>query len=400
MRSRPESRRSSRSAAADELVEELETLVREEPFRERLWGHLMLALYRGGRQADALAAYRRARSLLVEEIGVEPGEELKELEQAILRHDVPPVTPPGERHNLPAPLTSFVGREAELAEVAQLLGQRRLVTLTGVGGAGKTRLVLEAAERALPDFLEGITFVDLSGLADPALVAREAAGAFNVREQGDEAIEIRLVAHLRDVDLLLVLDNCEHVREACGELARDLLAACPRIRILATSREALGVPGEADYEVPPLGLPAPAADEAELRSSEAVRLFLARAREARPRLEDDDRVLASAARICRDLDGLPLALELAAARAKALSLEEIASRLADRFRFLVSWRRLTAARHRTLEEAMRLELRAARRRPAGAAPRSFGLRRRLHARRRRRRLSRRRRRGSIRSGGS
>ena len=263
------------------------------------------------------------------------------------------MTPPGERHNLPAPLTSFVGREAELAEVAQLLGQRRLVTLTGVGGAGKTRLVLEAAERSLPDFLEGVTFVDLSGLADPARVAREAAGAFNVREQGDEAIEVRLAAHLRDADLLLVLDNCEHVREACGELARDLLAACPRIRILATSREALGVPGEADYEVPPLGLPSAAANEPELRSSEAVRLFLARAREARPRLEDDDRVLASAARICRDLDGLPLALELAAARAKALSLEEIASRLADRFRFLVSWRRLTAARHRTLEEAMR-----------------------------------------------
>jgi len=159
------------------------------------------------------------------------------------------------------------------------------------------------------------------------------------------------VARLRGAELLLVLDNCEHLREACAELARNLLVACPLLRVLATSREVLGVAGEADYPVPPLTLPASTADPDELRSSDAVRLFLARAREARPHLEEQA-ALPGAADICRELDGLPLAIELAAARAKVLSLEEIAARLADRFRFLVSWRRLTTARHRTLREAM------------------------------------------------
>ena len=337
---------------AAELVEELEALVLEHPYRERLWRHLMLALYRAERQVDALAAYGRARGLLAEELGLEPGEELKQLEQAILRQEVPLVRPPEERHNLPAPLSSFVGRESELDELARLLGKARLITLTGVGGAGKTRLALEAAARALPGSPDGVYFVDLSGLAEPMHVTGHVAGVFEVREQADMSFGERLTARLRDADLLLVLDNCEHLREACVELAQSLLAACPGLRILATSRDLLGVPGETDFVVPPLALPAAGADPAELRSSEAVRLFLARAREARPLLADDDRALASAARICRDLDGLPLALELAAARAKVLSLEEIAGRLADRFRFLVSWRRLTAARHRTLEQAM------------------------------------------------
>ena len=338
--------------AANELVDELEALVREQPFRERLWRHLMLALYQSGRQADALAAYRRARALLAEEIGIEPGEELRQLEQAILRQEVPLVLPPEERHNLPAPLSSFVGRESELGELGGLLEEARLVTLTGVGGAGKTRLALEAAARALPGSPDGVYFVDLSGLAEPMHVTGHVAGVFELREQSDMSFGERLTARLRDAELLLVLDNCEHLREACAELARTLLVACPGLRILATSRELLGVPGETDFPVPPLTLPAAGADPAELRASEAVRLFLARAREARPRLTDDEQALESAARICRDLDGLPLALELAAARAKVLSLEEIAGRLADRFRFLVSWRRLTTARHRTLEQAM------------------------------------------------
>jgi predicted ATPase/DNA-binding SARP family transcriptional activator len=323
-----------------ELVEELETLVSEDPYRERLWRQLMLALYRSGRQADALAAYRRARTLLDEELGLEPGEELQALERAILRHEVPPAHPPEERHNLPAPLSSFVGRETELAEIEQLLAQARLVTLTGVGGVGKTRLALAAARRALPDYAEGVCFLDLAPLSDATLVPSQLAAALELREQPDRSLEQALVSRLRDTELLLLFDNCEHLREACAELAQTLLAACPLLRVLATSREPLGLAGEVDYPVPPLLEP------------EAVRLFLARARETRPRLPDDEPTLASAAQICRELDGLPLAIELAAARAKALSLQEIASRLADRFRFLVSWRRLTPARHRTLKEAI------------------------------------------------
>lgn len=337
---------------ASELVEELQQLVREHPFRERLWRHLMLALYRAGRQADALAAYRRARELLDEELGLEPSEELRQLEAAILRHEVAEARPPEEPHNLPAPITSFVGREAELDDIERLLGDARLVTLTGVGGVGKTRLAVEVGRRSLSYFPGGIFFVDLSSLADPALVPSQVARAVELREQPGRSSEQLLAERLRETETLLVLDNCEHVRSASAELAQTLLAACARLRIVATSRERLGTPGEHDYPLQPLSLVSPDSGTEAIRASEAVRLFVARARESRPRLTDDDATFLDAARIVYDLDGLPLAIELAAARAKALSLDDIARRIEDRFRFLVSWRRLTTARHRTLREAI------------------------------------------------
>jgi len=337
---------------ARELVDELEALVQEHPYRERVWRQLMLALYRAERQADALAAYRRAREILDDELGIEPGDDMKRLEQAILRRAVDEVELPEERHNLPAPLTSFIGREAELAEIERLLGGARLVTLTGVGGVGKTRLALEAARRALPDFSNGISFVDLSAIGDAGSVVPRVAATLDVHEQTDREL-LELVCDLaRERELLLVLDNCEHVRDESAQLAYAVLSASPRTQILATSREPLGAPGEAQYSVGPLVLPPPNAEAEDLRSSEAVQLFLERARAVRPQLGDDPRAVAAAARICADLDGLPLAIELAAGRAKALSLDDIANRLADRFRFLVSWRRLAAARHRTLRETM------------------------------------------------
>ena len=335
-----------------ELVDELEGLVRDYPYRERLWRHLMLALYRAERQTDALAAYRRARRLLDEELGLEPGEELQHLEQSILRHEVPAARLLEDQHKLPAPISSFVGRETEIADIVRLLAAGRLLTLTGVGGVGKTRLALEAARRALAESADGVFFIDLSALSDPTLVVRQVATALDIRERPDTPLAAQLVARLHDSDLLLVLDNCEHLREACAELCGRLLGSCPRLRVLATSRETLGVPGEVDYPVPPLLVPPPTADLDDLRASEAVSLFLARAREAQPRRAESPEALSTAARICRDLDGLPLAIELAAARAKAFSLEEIASRLDDRFQFLVSWRRLSPARHRTLRAAM------------------------------------------------
>jgi len=325
----------------DGLVEELMALVRAHPYRERFWRQLMLALYRAERQADALAAYQRARSVLAEELGLEPSEQMRELEQAILRQEVPPPRPPEQRHNLPSPVTSFVGRTAELADVQTLLADGRLVTLTGVGGVGKTRLALEAASRLLPDFADGVFWCDLGALGEPALVTSAVARAVDVREQAATSLLDDLPARLRETEALLLLDNCEHLREACAELALALLPACPRLRLLATSREPLGAVGETDYPVPPLS-----------GGADAVSLFLARARAAQPRLVADDAALAAAERICAELDGLPLAIELAAARAKALSFPEIEARLADRFRFLVSWRRLTPARHQTLREAM------------------------------------------------
>ena len=258
---------------SEELIEELETLVCDHPYRERLW-RLMLALHRAQRQAEALAAYQRARTKLADELGLDPSEELTELEQAILRHEVPPFEPPEQRHNLPAPVTSFIGRTSELAEVERLLAGARLLTLTVAGGVGKTRLALEVAARTLADCPDGVFFCDLAPLAESALVSRAVARVLGLREQPRMEAIRGLTARLRRADMLLLLDNCEHVRDACAELAQALLASCPRLRILATSREPLGVAGEVDYPVPPLTLFLAAAGAGELGSSDAVSLLL------------------------------------------------------------------------------------------------------------------------------
>ena len=335
-----------------ELVDELEAVVREHPFRERLWRHLMLALYRSGRQADALAAYHRARAGLDEHLGIEPNEELRALEAAILRQEVPAVARQAALQNLPVALTTFIGRTAELEAVTSLLQAHRLVTLTGVGGVGKTRLALEAARHASDAYFDGVWFVDLAPLGDPDLVASNVAAVLGLRE-GSEASDLdALAAQLGDREHLVVLDNCEHVRDACADLTAALLARASNLHILATSRVTLGVAGEVDYAVPPLTVPTDRTDAGAVGAFDAVTLFLERARARRPGLVGDPATLAAVARIVSDLDGLPLAIELAAARAKALTVADIAARLNDRFRFLVSWRRLSSARHRTLAEAM------------------------------------------------
>lgn len=322
-----------------ELVGELEALVAEHPYRETLWHHLMLALYRSGRQRDALDAYTRARTLFSDELGLDPGVALKSLQQAILRHEVPKARAATRRHGLPTPPSAFFGRAHELEELERLLENSRLVTLTGVGGVGKTRLAIEAARRAFVDFPETV-FVDLASVTQSQDVARRVAAALDVREQTDVALERQIASRVGSDRLLLVLDNCEHVRVACGSLITTLLVRCAALRVLATSRESLGCDGETEHPVAPL------------EPEAAVELFMSRARAVRPRLPDDDSARETVAAICADLDGLPLAIELAAARARALSLDEIANRLADRFAFLVSWRRLATARHQTLERAM------------------------------------------------
>lgn len=337
---------------AAELVDELEGLTATHPYRESFWRQLMLALYRAERQADALAAYHRARKALDDQLGIEPGAALQELEAAILRQDVPTPEAAAERHNLPASITTFVGREREVADVSALVRQHRLVTLAGVGGVGKTRLGIEAARGPAEDLSGGAWFVDLAPLADRTMVATHIGAALGIREQpGVNPVE-QIVTHTRERALLLVLDNCEHIREAVAGLVTQLLASSPGLRVLTTSREVLGVAGEAEYLVPPLSLPESTDEPDAIRASEAVRLFLARARDVRPGIGDDDATLATVGQICAALDGLPLAVELAAARARVLSAAEIGDRLHDRFRFLVSWRRLTTARHRTLREAM------------------------------------------------
>jgi predicted ATPase/DNA-binding SARP family transcriptional activator len=333
------------------LVPELRALVQDEPLRERFQRQLVLALYRCGRQADALAAYRAARRLLDAELGLEPGEELKELERAILRHEVAAVPDVEARHNLPARATSFVGRERELAELERLLRERRLITLTGMGGSGKTRLALEAAGRQVDVWPAGVWLVELTALADPGLVPGAVVETLGVAEGSDGGTLERLLGHLRTLELLLVLDNCEHLVEACAAMAEALVRECPHVSVLATSRVPLGVEGELDYLLDPFGVPGEGVPDAELEQSPAVRLFLERAATVR-RVAGEGPALATVAAICRELDGLPLAIELAAARAKALSPAEIAARLDDRFRFLRAWQRVADPRHRTLQTTM------------------------------------------------
>jgi predicted ATPase/DNA-binding SARP family transcriptional activator len=334
-----------------EVTGELESLVAGHPLRERLWRLLVLALYRGERQADALAAYQRARVVLTGELGLEPGEELRALEQAVLRHKVP-APPPPPRHNLPAPLTSFLGREQDLAALDRLLKRARLVTLIGTGGAGKTRLALEAGTGAVPLFSDGVWLADLSGVASPGLVAVQVMAALGVRQAGEMPVLEALRFRLRSADLLLVLDNCEHLLDAAAELAGALLRGSPGLRVLATSREPLGVPGEVVYPVLPLTLPAEQAGEQEIAAAVAVRLFLDRGSAARGGATTGVAPVAVAGRICRKLDGLPLAIELAAARLSTLSAAEIEANLADRFAFLAYRRPAADPRHQALRAAM------------------------------------------------
>jgi predicted ATPase/DNA-binding SARP family transcriptional activator len=334
-----------------EVVGELERLIDEHPMRERLWRQLMLALYRCDRQADALAAYGRLREILATELGLEPGEEVRLLHLAVLRHEVPAARRAGGQHNLPAPLSSFIGRERELDDVDDLLTEARLVTVTGVGGVGKTRLAVAAATRSLARFGR-VCFVDLSGVGDSDGVARAAAEALAISEHPHRRLIDVLADALRANELLLVLDNCEHVRDGSAELVQGLLETVPALHVLATSREPLRVSGEIDYSLSPLPVPGDDRGTDDLTRFASVRLFLERASASRADFAATDGTIATVARICRDLDGLPLAIELAAVRARSLSPEEIALHLDRRFDFLTFWRRVAVPRHQTLRATM------------------------------------------------
>ncbi|MEV4014605.1 BTAD domain-containing putative transcriptional regulator [Nonomuraea angiospora] len=321
------------------VAAELAELVETHPWRERARALLMRALYAGGRQAEALAAFEQARRFLGDELGVDPSAELAEAHLAILRAE--PAAAPALRR-LPAQLTSFVGRSQELRELSTLPAGSRLVTLTGPGGTGKTRLAVEASGRVPGE----VCFVDLSALSDGAQVAPAVAAALGLRESGPP--EDRLVAALADRPVLVILDNCEHVVAGAAGLAHRLLAACPALRILATSREALGITGEVLFPVGQLAVPAPDAALAEALACPAVRLFADRAAAVRHGFVVDAATIGAVRRICAALDGLPLAIELAAARLRSFTLDEVDARLADRFRLLSRGERTAAPRHQTL----------------------------------------------------
>jgi predicted ATPase len=253
---------------------------------------------------------------------------------------------------LPAPLTNFVGREQDLSALEELLGEARLVTLTGTGGVGKTRLALELAVCAVGWFPDGAWLADLAGITRAELVASRVMEALGVWQDGDIPVPEALVDRLRSAELLLVLDNCEHLLDACAELAGALLGGSPRLRVLATSREPLGVPGEVVYPVPPLAVPPDRADQQAISRAPAVRLFLDRGSAARAGPPAEAIPVDVVARICRELDGLPLAIELAAARTSALSVEEVEAHLGDKFGFLRYRRPVGDPRHQTLKTAI------------------------------------------------
>jgi predicted ATPase/serine/threonine protein kinase len=254
-------------------------------------------------------------------------------------------------HNLPSELTSFVGRRTELDALASLLQSARLVSMTGPGGVGKTRLAMRFARDVVNQFADGVWFVDLAPIASPALVVQAIASAVGVREAPQRSVRDALLDDVRGRELLIVLDNCEHLIDGCAELAEALLRHAPALRMLATSRESLGVPGESVWRIPSLSLPdasaAPAADQ--LRDFEATQLFIDRATSIDPAFTASAESADTIAGICRQLDGIPLAIELAAARIGALSVEQIEARLKDRFRLLTGGARTAAPRQRTLE---------------------------------------------------
>lgn len=345
----------------------LERAIGQEPAHEAAHVGLMRIHAAMGQRHQALRQYQRLAHALREALDAEPDVATEHLYREIRAGrtaavQLAPAAPARVRDNLPSSLTSFVGREREITVVRRLIGESRLLTLTGPGGCGKTRLALcAAADLAAapsphwpPDFPHGVWFIELAALADPKIVPQAITTVLGLSEVPGQPLVETLVAYLRDKRLLLVLDNCEHLVTACAALAEALLRACPLLRLLATSREPLGCPGETTWRVPPLILPdlrnLPPTER--LAECEAVRLFVERTRSSQPDFTLTDQNAAAVAEVCRRLDGLPLAIELAAARVELLGVAGLAAHLDDRFRLLTRSHRGAPPRQQTLRAAI------------------------------------------------
>ncbi|NTU79505.1 MAG: tetratricopeptide repeat protein [Chloroflexales bacterium] len=346
-------------------IESLQRVLASDPLHEEAHRDVMRVYTLAGARQQAIRQYQALQESLQRELGVAPAPESQRLYQDILAGQLraldqshgPPASPaaiasdpPAPPHNLPFALTSFIGRGRELVEVQRLLATTRLLMIAGPGGSGKTRLALEAAAGVLSAYRDGVWLVELAALADAALVPQVVAAALGVREVPGQPLVQTLAQSLYAKQLLLLLDNCEHMVDACARLATTLLQACPQLRILATSRERLQVPGEVVWLTPALALPDPehARSLADLLHVEAVQLFIDRAQAVAPSFQWTDQHASALARICVRLDGMPLAIELAAARVTVLTLEQLAERLHTSFRLLVSGNRTALTRQQTL----------------------------------------------------
>ncbi|MCW3096940.1 MAG: hypothetical protein JWL77_2558 [Chthonomonadaceae bacterium] len=349
----------------------LRLLIAADPYRESAYGALMQALADCGDQAAVAIIYRELRSRLRQDLNAAPAPEIEALYRRLIRQERPtvvvetrPKPPPEMRRHLPVPLSDLIGREGEILEILHWMQRRRLVTLVGTGGIGKTRLSIAVAEAALPRFEQGVWFVDLAALTDAARVPHVTARALGITEEGDRPVMEILTEALESRSLLLVLDNCEHLADACATLAGSLLSACPALSILASSRQALNVMGEQVYRVPSLPVPpaellgpdtSPDDQEKDphfLMEYEAVGLFMDRAVRANSAFRLTRRNAPAVVEICRQLDGIPLAIEMAAARLRSLSVGEIRSRLEDRFRLLTGGNQGVLPRQQTLRAAI------------------------------------------------
>jgi predicted ATPase/DNA-binding SARP family transcriptional activator len=350
----------------------LQRALGEDPLHEEAHRRLMTLFALSGRRQQALAQYQRLRQALRREFEDVPDAETRQLYQSILsgsfsgpeegergpddeQERAPRASQAaGARHNLPLRLTSFVGRRRELGEVWRLLDRSRLVTLTGPGGCGKTRLALEAASGRLRGFPDGVWLIDLAPIADQSLIPDAVAQVLGVQLRAGQPPATALAVQLAARKMLIVLDNCEHLIDSCARVALELVRSCPELTVLATSREPLHVPGELAWRVPSLSLPEPSdgLTAEELLRCEAGRLFCERAAESAPGFEPGGENTRAIAEICVRLDGMPLALELAAARARLLSPRQIAERLGDSLTLLAAGSRTALTRQQTLRATL------------------------------------------------
>jgi predicted ATPase/DNA-binding SARP family transcriptional activator len=343
---------------AETAIPNAQRLVALDPLNEASHRQLMQIYIQAGQHNAALKQYRTCEQILRKELGVDPQPEMRTLYKQIRKGEIKPIQPVKQNelsappHNLPYQISTFIGRERELDEVTDLIANHRLVTLVGTGGIGKTRLSLKVGEGLLREYADGIWLVELASLSDPALVPQTVATLFHLVEGSEESLTEKLIHVLRPKTMLLILDNCEHLLDACAQLADTLLRSCSHLKILTSSREPLGITGEAQYHVPPLALPDLQQILERMLDFASIQLFEERARLIQEHFALTMENAASIAQICHRLDGIPLAIELAAARINTFSTEQIAARLDESFNLLTGGSRTALLRQQTLRASI------------------------------------------------